>query len=176
MAISIRWLPSTSCNLPAVPGFDTALRGIFVFKRSPAAQAQEWPIASGGQGRPAVSGVHGPWLVDRAIHDPASRRDLSQYTLVLLKRGDKWNPNAPELGCDERASCLRETNNGSGKAAIAGPFPFSDPGSSRSQHFSGGREQTPSCCRRTRLLRRAAQAEIHPWARARRAGGGQPME
>src|SRR5271166_1415454 len=78
---------------------DTAVRGIFVLQAESAAQAQEWadsdPAVKAGRLMPEV---HGPWLIDAsAIHDPAEPPGFEQYTLVLLKRGDKWNPNAPEF-------------------------------------------------------------------------------
>src|SRR5580700_1665036 len=76
---------------------DTALRGIFVLQGSSAAQVQDW-----ANGDPAVKAgrlsaeVHGPWLIDgSAIHPPATAEGMDQYSLVLMKRGDKWNPDAP---------------------------------------------------------------------------------
>lgn len=39
---------------------------------------------------------HGPWLVDLSlIHDPGEEaRGMERYTLVLMQRGEKWNPGA----------------------------------------------------------------------------------
>ena len=76
-----------------------ALSGFLVFAGAPAAQAQEWansdPAVKAGRLSPEV---HGPWLVDSsAIHGPAEPPGFEQYTLVLLKRGEHWNPGAPEF-------------------------------------------------------------------------------
>src|SRR5271169_2155031 len=78
---------------------DTTLRGIFVLKAESAAQAQAWadsdPAVKAGRLAPEV---HGPWQIDAsAIHDPAEPPAFEQYTLALLERGEKWNPNAPEF-------------------------------------------------------------------------------
>src|ERR1039458_6688969 len=77
---------------------DTVLRGIFVFQADSAAQAQEWansdPAVRAGRLSPEV---HGPWLIDPStIHNPAEPPGMEQFTLVLMKRGDNWDPNAPE--------------------------------------------------------------------------------
>ena len=76
---------------------DTALRGIFVFQADSAAQVQDWankdPAVKAGR---LSAEVHGPWLIDaNAIHPPATPEGMEQYSLVLMKRGDKWNPDAP---------------------------------------------------------------------------------
>ena len=78
---------------------DTVLRGIFVFQADSAAQVQEWANSD-----PAIRAghlsaeVHGPWLIEpSAIHDSAEPPGFEQYTVVLMKRGDHWNPNAPEF-------------------------------------------------------------------------------
>src|SRR5271170_6483792 len=79
---------------------DTTLRGIFVLQAESAAQAQAWadsdPAVKAGR---LAAEVHGPWDIDSsAIHDPAEPPSgLEQYTLVLLKRGENWNPDAPEF-------------------------------------------------------------------------------
>lgn len=63
-----------------------------------AAQAQEWadsdPAVKAGRLSAEVHGA--PWLIDPStIHNPAEPPGMEQYTLVLVKRGENWNPNAP---------------------------------------------------------------------------------
>ncbi len=39
--------------------------------------------------------VHGPWLIDgNGIHDPAEPPGFELYTLVLMKKGEKWKSDA----------------------------------------------------------------------------------
>src|SRR5271170_1329816 len=76
---------------------DTALRGIFVLQAESAAQAQEWadsdPAVKAGR---LAAEVHGPWDIDAsAIHSPKDPQGLQQYTMVLIKRGENWKPDAP---------------------------------------------------------------------------------
>ncbi|MFZ0420046.1 MAG: YciI family protein [Candidatus Sulfotelmatobacter sp.] len=125
---------------------DTALGGIFVFQADSAAQAQEW-----ANGDPAVKAgrlspeVHGPWLVDPgAIHDPARAEGLEQYTLVLLKRGDKWKSDA--LGFNfvvkEHPAFVKQMT-AQGYLAVAGLFPLSVPEELRAVDiFRVGAERT----------------------------------
>lgn len=161
---------------------DTALRGIFVFQADSAAQAQEW-----ANGDPAVKAgrlspeVHGPWLVDAgAIHDPAGAEGLEQYTLVLLKKGEKWNPNAPEVGDvmkEHRAYVKQMTDQG--KFAIAGPFPFSDPGELVGVSiFRVSGEQTAKLLQHDPIVKAGLlKTEIHPWGTGKGVlAAGQPME
>ncbi len=122
------------------------LRGIFVFQAGSAAQVREWvdsdPAVKAGRLSPEV---HGPWLIDAsAIHDPVESPGFEQYTLVLMKRGDKWNPNAPgfmDVVKQHHALLLEMTEQGS--LAIAGPFPLDDQGELRGvEIFRVGTEQT----------------------------------
>jgi uncharacterized protein YciI len=113
---------------------DTVLRGIFVFQADSAAQVQEWadsdPAVKAGR---LSAEVHGPWLMDPStIHNPAEPPGFEQYTLVLMKRGEHWNPNAPEfIDVMMQHSGFVNRMTEQGNLAIAGSFPFSDQGELR---------------------------------------------
>src|SRR5271156_959787 len=125
---------------------DTALRGIFVLQAESAEQAQAWadsdPAVKAGR---LSAEVHGPWDVEPgAIHSPAEPTGMEQYTLVLLKRGEKWNPNAPDFMdvMKQHHAYVRPLIE-QGSLAIAGPFPLDDPGELRGiAIFCVGAEQT----------------------------------
>src|SRR5580658_6773977 len=113
---------------------DTVLRGVFVFQADSAVQVQEWadsdPAVKAGR---LSAEVHGPWLMDPStIHNPAEPPGFEQYTLVLMKRGEHWNPNAPEfIDVMKQHSAFVKRMTEQGNLAIAGPFPFSDQGELR---------------------------------------------
>jgi uncharacterized protein YciI len=78
--------------------------------------------------------IHGPWFIDSSvIHEPnASQHGMQQYTLVLLKQGEKWDPRAPAFTdlVNQYPVFLKKMTS-QGKVAIAGPFPFAVPGELR---------------------------------------------
>ena len=121
---------------------DTPLRGIFVLQAESAAQAQAWadsdPAVQAGR---LSAELHGPWLIDAsAIHAPAEPPGMEQYTLVLMKRGEHWNPEAPEfMEVIKQHHAFMEQMKERGNLAIAGPFPLSEPGELR-----GSVRQSPS--------------------------------
>jgi uncharacterized protein YciI len=106
---------------------DTSLRGIFVLHAESAEEAQEW-----SNGDPAVHAgrlaaeVHGPWLLpDGALHEvPADTKGMEQYTLVLMKRGDKWDPRTPSVSetLEQHYAFLNKMTSEE-NVAVAGPFP-----------------------------------------------------
>ena len=161
---------------------DTALRGIFVFQAESAAQAQEWADSD-----PAVKAgrfsaeVHGPWLIDpSAIHSPAEASGFEQYTLVLMKNGDHWDPNPPgfmDVMKQHHAFIKQITDQGS--LAIAGPFPFSDPGELRGVGiYRVGAEQTAKLTQEDPIVKAGLlKAEIHRWGTGKGVlASGQPMQ
>jgi len=161
---------------------DTGLRGIFVFQADSAAQVTEWansdPAIKAGR---LLAEVHGPWLIEpSAIHDPAEPPGFEQYTLVLMKRGDHWNPNAPEfmdVMKQHHAFVKRMTDQGD--MAIAGPFPFSDQGELRGVAiFRVGAEQTAKLTQDDPIVKAGLlKAEIHPWGTGKGVlASGQPMQ
>jgi uncharacterized protein YciI len=161
---------------------DTLLRGIFVFQADSAAQVQEWanndPAIRAGH---LSAEVHGPWLIEpSAIHHPAEPPGFEQYTVVLMKRGDNWNPNAPEfidVMKQHHAFVKRMTDQGN--MAIAGPFPFSDQGELRGVAiFRVGAEQTAKLTQDDPIVKAGLlKAEIHPWGTGKGVlASGQPMQ
>jgi uncharacterized protein YciI len=160
---------------------DTTLRGIFVLHADSAAQAQAWadsdPAVRSGR---LSAEVHGPWLIDaNAIHDPAPS-GFEQYTLVLMKRGDKWNPNAPEfMDVMRQHHAFIEKMTDQGSLAIAGPFPFDDPGELRGVAiFRVGAERTGKLTQDDPIVKAGLlKPEIHPWGTGKGVlAPGQPMQ
>jgi uncharacterized protein YciI len=181
---------------------DTPLRGIFILQADSAEQAHEWANSD-----PAVkvghlsAEVHGPWLVDQsAIHSPAEPPALEQYSLVLMKRGDNWNPKAPEFTAvmkQHHAFIQQMTEQGT--LAIAGPFPFSDPANNPTTDpktdpkanpttdpddllgvaiFRVGAEQTAKLTQDDPIVKAGfLKPEIHPWGTGKGVlASGQPMQ
>jgi uncharacterized protein YciI len=160
---------------------DTALRGIFVFQADSATQAQEWadsdPAVKAGR---LSAEVHGPWLIDpSAIHNP-SPPGLEQYTLVLMERGDRWNPSAPEfMDVMKQHHAFVQQMTDQGKIAIAGPFPLGEPGELRGVAiFRTGTEQTAKLTQEDPIVKAGLiRAEIHPWGTGKGVlASGQPMQ
>jgi uncharacterized protein len=161
---------------------DTVLRGIFVFQADSAAEVQQW-----ANGDPAVKAgrlsaeVHGPWLIDpNAIHAPAEPPGMEQYTLVLLKSGDHWNPNAPEfVDVMKQHHPFVQRMTDQGNLTIAGPFPFSEPGELRGVAiFRVGAEQAARLEQDDPAVKAGLlKTEIHPWATGKGVlASGQPLQ
>jgi uncharacterized protein YciI len=161
---------------------DTAMRGIFVLQAESAAQAQEWadsdPAVKAGRFAPEV---HGPWLIDSsAIHAPEGPAGFEQYTLVLMKRGDKWNPNAPEfMDVMKQHHAFVKLMIDEGNLAVAGPFPFGDQGELRGVGiFRVGAEQTAKLVQDDPIVKAGLlKPEMHPWGTGKGVlAAGQPMQ
>jgi uncharacterized protein YciI len=161
---------------------DTTLRGIFVFHADSAAQVQDWanndPAVKAGR---LAAEVHGPWLIDAsAIHPPATPEGMEQYTLVLLKRGEKWNPDAPEcMDVMKQHGAYAEQMITQGNLAIAGAFPFNDQGEPQAVSiFRVSAEQTAKLLKDDPAIKAGLmKPELHPWITGKGVlASGQPMQ
>jgi len=161
---------------------DTSLRGIFVLKAESLEQAQDWagsdPAIKAGR---LAAEMHGPWLIDpSAIHEPETTEGMEQYTVVLMKSGDRWNPSAPgfpDVMKQHRAFVKEMTEKG--KIAVAGPFPFSDPGELLGVTiFRVGAEETAKLVQDDPSVKAGLlKTEIHPWITGKGVlAAGQPMQ
>lgn len=161
---------------------DTPLRGIFVLRAESLEQARDW-----AQSDPAIKAgrleaeIHGPWDVDAgAIHEPETTEGMEQYTLVLLKNGEKWSPSAPGfMDVVRRHHALITEMIEKGKIAVAGPFPLSDPGELRGiSIFRVGAEETAKLVQDDPTVKAGLlKTEIHPWISGKGVlASGQPMQ
>ena len=161
---------------------DTVLRGIFVFQAESAVQAQEWansdPAVKAGR---LAAEVHGPWLIDaNAIHAPSTPEGLEQYTLVLMKRAEKWKSDAVGFNfVVKKYPAFAKEMIGRGLVAIAGLFPLSVPGELRAVTiFRVASEQTASLLKDDPTVKAGfLNPEIHGWATGKGVlASGQPMQ
>jgi uncharacterized protein len=161
---------------------DTVLRGIFVLQAESLAQAQVWadsdPAVKAGR---LAAELHGPWEVDpSAIHAPAEPPGMEQYTLVLMKRGEHWKPDAREFMeviKGHHAFVQRMTEKGN--IALAGPFPLSDPGELRGVTiFRVNEAQTAKLTQEDPAVKAGIlKPELHPWATGKGVlASGQPLQ
>jgi uncharacterized protein len=125
--------------------------------------------------------VHGPWDIDAsAIHPPATPEAMEQYSLVLMKRGDKWNPDAPGFMdvIKQHGAFVRDMI-AKGYLAIAGPFPFGEEGELRGVAiFRVGMEQTAALVKDDPTVKAGLlKPEIHPWITGKGVlAAGQPIQ
>ena len=161
---------------------DTPLRGIFVLVADSLAQAQEWTNSDPAIKAGRLAGeVHGPWnIAADGIHPPSTPEGMEQYTLVLMKSGEKWNPAAP--GFSEQMK-PHGTFIGSltdqGKLALAGPLPFDSPGDLRGvEIFRVGADETAKLVQEDPIVKAGIlKPEIHPWITGKGVlAPGQPMQ
>ena len=161
---------------------DTTLRGIFVLRAESAAQAQEWadsdPAIKAGR---LSAELRGPWLIDAsAIHAPAEPPGMEQFTLVLMKSGEHWNPDAPEfMEVIRKHHAFIQQMTEQGNIALAGPFPLSEPGELRGATiFRVGEAQTAKLAQEDPVVKAGIlRTELHPWATGKGVlASGQPLQ
>jgi len=125
---NIRKMAADHQLLVAGPFMDnTILRGIFVLHAESLEQAQDWansdPAVHAGR---LAAEVYGPWLLpEGALHDvPADTKGMEQYTLVLMKRGEKWDPRAQAVSdILQQHYAFLDKLTSEENVAVAGPFP-----------------------------------------------------
>jgi uncharacterized protein YciI len=162
---------------------DITLRGIFVFQADSAAQVQDWanndPAVKAGRLSPEI---HGPWLIDPStVHQPpATPQGMEQYTLVLMKRADKWKPDAPGFtDVLKQHRAFVEQLTAQGQVAVAGPFPPGEQGELRAVAiFRVGTEQTAALLKDDPTVKAGLfKPEMHPWATGKGVlAPGQPVQ
>lgn len=148
---------------------DTTLRGIFVLQAESVEQAQGWadsdPAVKAGR---LAAEVHGPWMIEpSAIHAPADPPGMEKYTLALMKRGEHWNPEAPEfMEIVKRHHAFIQEMTEQGNIAVAGPFPLSDPGELRGVViFRVDEAETAKLTQEDPVVKAGIlKSELHPWA------------
>ena len=145
-------------------------------------QAQDWagsdPAIKAGR---LVGEMHGPWDIDpSAINEPETTQGMEQYTLVLLKSGEKWNPSAPGfMDVIRQHDAVLQEMTEKGKIPVAGPFPLSDPGELRGVTiFRVGVEETAKLVRDDPTVKAGLlKTEIHPWITGKGVlASGQPTQ
>jgi uncharacterized protein YciI len=104
---------------------------------------------------------------------------MEQYSLVLMKRGDKWNPDAPGFMdvIKQHGAFIKEMI-AQGYMAIAGPFPFAVQGELRGVAiFRVGIERTAALMKDDPTVKAGLlKPEIHPWITGKGVlAPGQPM-
>ena len=161
---------------------DTALRGIFVFQAGSAAQAQDWansdPAVKAGR---LVPEIHGPWLIDaNSIHPPSTPEGMEQYTLVLMKKGEKWKSDALAFNfvVKEYPAFAKEMT-AQGYLAVAGLIPLGVPGDLRAVDiFRVGAERTATLLNNDPTVKAGLlKPEFHPWATGKGVlAPGQPLQ
>ena len=161
---------------------DTTLRGIFVLQAESVAQAQAWadsdPAVKAGR---LSAELHGPWQINPIdIHAPTEPPDMERYTLVLMKRGEHWNPDAPEfMGVIKQHHAFMRQMSQQGNVAIAGPFPLTDPGDLRGVViFRVGEAEAAKLAKEDPVVKAdVLKPELHPWATGKGVlASGQPLQ
>jgi len=161
---------------------DTTLRGIFVLQAESATQAQSWadsdPAVQAGR---LSAELHGPWMVDPgAFHPPADTPGMERYTLVLMKTGQHWNPDAPEfMEVIKKHHAFIQQMTEQGNIALAGPFPLSVPGELRGVViYRVGEAQAAKLTEQDPVVKAGVlKPESHPWATGKGVlASGQPLQ
>jgi uncharacterized protein YciI len=159
---------------------DGALRGIFVMKADSLDQAKKWansdPAIKAGR---LVAEVHGPWMIrPQGIHETDTPNTLEKYSLLLVHRGDKWDPKSPvpqDLVKHHLAYLMGLMQQG--QLALAGPF-HEDGELKGIFIYSVPMDQAMKLEAEDPMVKNGFfKIEGHPWATAKGVlAAGQPMQ
>jgi uncharacterized protein YciI len=159
---------------------DTLLRGVFVLKADSKTQAQEWskddPAVKAGR---LAAEVHGPWLIGPDLIKPAaSENGMEQYSVVLLHRGEKWNPNSPvyQQALQQHLALINKLIVEK-KVAVAGPLQ-GDGKLGGIFIYTVGAEQATKLAQEDPFVKaNFLKFEVHPWITATGVLiSGQPLQ
>ena len=159
---------------------DGVLRGIFVLRAPSLQQAQAWadsdPAIHAGR---MTAEVHGPWAVQPGgIHETTTPNTLEQYTLILVNRGENWDPKSPafqEVANRHLSYLLKLMEQGT--LALAGPF--RDGGEPKGAFiYAVPLEQAMKLEQEDPMVKAGYfKIEGHPWATAKGVlAAGQPLK
>jgi uncharacterized protein YciI len=159
---------------------DGALRGIFVMKADSLDEAKEWANSDPAiKARRLVAEVHGPWMIrPQGIHETDTPKTLEKYSLLLVHRGDKWDPKSPvpqDLVKQHLAYLMGLMQQG--QLALAGPF--HEDGELRGIFiYSAPMDQAMKLEAEDPMVKNGFfKIEGHPWATAKGVlAAGQPMQ
>jgi uncharacterized protein YciI len=161
---------------------NTTLRGIFVLEAASLEQAQEW-----ASGDPAVKAgrlaaeVHGPWKVDASlIHEPDKMEGMEEYTIVLVKKSEKWEPSSAEFSeaMSHHHAFMKDMFD-RGNVALAGPFAGDHESDLKGAAiFRVNAEDTGKLVEEDPLVKAGVvKEETHPWITGKGVlAEGQPMK
>ena len=104
---------------------------------------------------------------------------MEQYTLVLMKSGQKWNPEATAFmeAAKQHHEFVKQMIDNQ-KIAIAGHFPFADAGDLRGVTiFRVGTDETNKLIQQDPTVKAGIiKPEIHPWITGKGVlASGQPI-
>jgi uncharacterized protein YciI len=159
---------------------DGVFRGVFVMKADSLDQAKDWansdPAIKAGR---LAAEVHGPWMIrPERIHETDTPNTLEKYSLLLVHRGDKWDPKSPvpqDLVKQHLAYLMGLMQQG--KLALAGPF-RGDGELKGIFIYSVSMDEAMKLEREDPMVKNGFfKIEGHPWATAKGAlAAGQPMQ
>jgi uncharacterized protein YciI len=147
---------------------DKPLRNLWIFKTGSPAEALELaandPLVEAKQ---LAAEAHGPWLVDSgSLHERAGTEAREQYTLVLLWRDEKWDPNADGFE-DTQKQHIRYADRlaARDKIAVAGRIAGGDSDLLRGLViYRVGPQETATLVADDPLVKAGfVKSEVHPW-------------
>jgi uncharacterized protein YciI len=144
---------------------DTPLRGIFVLKTESQEEAQRWILTDPAVHANRLAPEFHTWIQPtNTFSRPPESNPMETYTLVLYRRGEKFQPhNGSDPVLQDHSAYLKRLRE-SGKMVVGGPF---RDGSGNSTHlliFAAAEAEAAEVVAQDPLvLAGEAKPEVHPW-------------